>query len=205
MNVAIIGRGSVGTSLGRALGRAGHQVVFGVRDPMAGVPGERGIAEAVARADATILAVPFKAVAEVIGSAGNLTGKVLIDATNPLGMVGGGLGLTLGYSESGAEHVASLAPGAHVFKAFNQTGFENMADARGYASRPVMFVAGDDARGKEMVVRLVSDAGFDALDLGGLRQARLLEPLAMIWIELARKRGHGPDISFVIQHRKSTS
>jgi predicted dinucleotide-binding enzyme len=204
LNIAIIGNGNVGAALGQALGRCGHQIIFGVRSPAPGASNESTIPEAIRESHATILAVPFTAVTDVIKSAGDLSGKVLIDATNPLGMIDGGLGLTMGYSTSGAEQIAALAPGARVFKAFNQTGFENMADALPYAAQPVMFVAGDDPNGKQAVISLVSDAGFDAVDLGGLRQARLLEPLAMLWIELARKRGRGPDFTFSLQQKGST-
>jgi predicted dinucleotide-binding enzyme len=78
----------------------------------------------------------------VVEAANGFAGKIVIDATNPLGMGPGGLGLTLGHSTSGAERIAALAPGARVFKAFNQTGFENLEDARVYSRRPVIFVAG---------------------------------------------------------------
>ncbi|MBV9748685.1 MAG: hypothetical protein JO157_07715, partial [Acetobacteraceae bacterium] len=90
---------------------------------------------------------------------------------------------------------------AKVFKTFNQTGFETMADTRPYAARPVMFVAGDDEAAKPMVLGLVADAGFEAVDAGGLRAARLIEPLAMLWIELARKRGFGSDFAFTLQRK----
>ncbi len=195
----------MGQAIAHALGRAGHRVTFGRRSPSPDMPNEKSVQDAIRQSDASILAVPFGAVADVIGSAGNLAGKVLIDATNPLGMGDGGLGLTMGHSTSGAEQIAALAPGALVFKAFNQTGFENMADARAYVARPVMFVAGDDPAGKQTVLTLVNDAGFEAVDLGGLRQARLLEPLAMIWIELGRKRGRGPDFAFSLQHKGRTA
>ncbi|SDR62106.1 hypothetical protein SAMN05444161_0249 [Rhizobiales bacterium GAS191] len=201
MQVAIIGSGRVGGALAQALGRAGHEVRFGSRKPDPGKAGEAGIADAVAAADATILAIPFDAVDEAIAAAGGLAGKVLIDATNPLGMRDGGLGLTLGFDTSGAERIAAAAPHAHVFKAFNQTGFENMADASAYASRPVMFVAGDHEAAKPMVLSLVADAGFEAVDAGKLRAARLLEPLALLWIELARKRGGGANFTFTLQRK----
>ena len=201
MNVAIVGPRHVGTALGGALRRAGHEVTFGVRAPMAGRPDRASVGEAASRADATILAVPFAAAADVIEAAGGFAGKILIDATNPLGIDADGLGLTIGFATSGAEQIAALAPRAKVFKTFNQTGFENMADARGYAARPVMFVAGDDAAGKATVLALVADSGFDAVDAGGLRAARLLEPLAMLWIELARKRGLGADFVFSLQRK----
>ena len=201
MRVAIIGTGNVGNALATALCRAGNEIVFGARSPEAGAPDQRTIAEAVATADASILAVPFGAGAEVIAAAGGFAGKIVIDATNPLGMTDGALGLTLGYTTSGAEQIAALAPQARVFKAFNQTGWENMQDARPYAARPVMFVAGDDDAGKKIVLRLVTDAGLEAVDLGALGTARLLEPFAMLWIELARQRGFGSDFSFALQRK----
>lgn len=96
------------------------------------------------------------AVLDVIAAAGGFAGKVLIDATNPLGMGSRGLRLTIGFSTSGAETIAAMAPGAKLFKAFNQTGFENMADATAFATRPVRFVAGDDAAAKPLVMGLVT-------------------------------------------------
>jgi predicted dinucleotide-binding enzyme len=107
----------------------------------------------------------------------------------------------MGFDTSGAERIAALAPRAHVFKTFNQTGFENLADARAFRQKPAMFVAGDDAPHKPTVLRLVSDAGFDAIDVGSLRSARLLEPLAMLWIELARKRGMGSGFAFALERK----
>ena len=147
------------------------------------------------------MAVPFAAVRDVIAAAGGFAGKVLIDATNPLGMGSRGLGLTIGFSTSGAETIAAMAPDAKLFKAFNQTGFENMADATAYATRPVMFVAGDDAAAKPLVMGLATDAGFEAVDAGDLAESRLLEAYAMLWIELARKRGLGSDFTFTLQRR----
>jgi predicted dinucleotide-binding enzyme len=199
--VAIIGSGNIGRALAGALRRAGHQVSFGVKSPEPSQPDQASVADAVGRAQATILAVPFAAVGDVTAAAGGFAGKILIDATNPLGMVEGGLGLTMGFTTSGAEQVATLAPQARVFKAFNQTGSENMADAWPYASRPVMFVAGDDADGKRTVLALVADAGFEPVDIGGLRAARLLEHFAMLWIELARKRGFGSGFAFSLQRK----
>jgi predicted dinucleotide-binding enzyme len=198
MKIAIIGAGRVGAALAAAFGRAGHAVTFGVRAPNAAKPHERTIAEASAAAEAVVLAVPFDAAAEVIAAGGGFAGKILIDATNPLGMRDGGLELTMGFDTSGAERIAALAPRAHLFKAFNQTGFENLGDARRYRQKPAMFVAGDNAALKPTVLRLVSDAGFEAIDAGALRAARLLEPLAMLWIELARTRGMGSGFAFAL-------
>jgi predicted dinucleotide-binding enzyme len=201
MRIAIIGTGNVGSALARALQRAHHTIIFGTRSPDPSDADQATIAEAAANAEATILAVPFGAVRDVIAAAGGFAGKVLIDATNPLGMGSRGLGLTMGFSTSGAEAIAAMAPGAMMFKAFNQTGFENMADATAYATRPVMFVAGDDAAAKPLVMGLATDAGFEAVDAGDLAESRLLEAYGMLWIELARKRGLGSDFTFTLQRK----
>lgn len=200
MRIAIIGSGNVGTAIAQSLRRAGHEIALGVRRPDPTRPDEMTIAKAAEGAVVVILAIPYDAVADTVRVATGFEGKILIDATNPLGMVEGGLGLTLGFETSGAEQIAALAPKAKVFKTFNQTGFENMADARVYSSRPVMFVAGDDTEGKATVLALVTDVGFEAVDVGGLRASRLLEPFGMLWIELVRKRRVG-SFAFSIQRR----
>jgi predicted dinucleotide-binding enzyme len=107
-----------------------------------------------------------------------------------------GLELSIGFDRSAAEHVASLAPGAAVFETLNQVGFEVMENTAGYAAPPVMFVAGDDAMRKPVVMDLVTDLGFHAVDAGGLRIARLLEPYGMLWIHMALDRKAGRDNAF---------
>ncbi len=201
MQIAIIGTGNVGHALARALERAGHAIVFGTRTPDPSSAQQVTIAKASADAHATILAVPFGAAQDVITAGGGFAGKIVIDATNPLGMGSRGLGLTMGFTTSGGETIAAMAPNAKLFKTFNQTGFENMADAIAYKNRPVMFVAGDDATAKPLVMGLVTDAGFEALDAGDLAESRLLEAYAMLWIELARKRRLGSDFTFTLQRK----
>ena len=83
-----------------------------------------------------------------------------------------GLGLVVGHSISGGELIAQWAPGAAVFKTFNTTGFNNMADLSGYPDTPVMFVAGDDSARKPAVLDLVRDIGFEAIDAGPLSRLR---------------------------------
>ena len=155
------------------------------------------VAEAVRGADAIVLAVPFDAVSDALAAAGDVAGRIVIDATNPLRMGGSGLELSLGFSDSAGEHVAALASGAAVFKTLNQIGFELMADNAGFSHRPVMFVAGDDAERKPTVMGLVGDLGFEAVDAGGLAVARLLEPFGMLWIHMAINRKAGRDRAFV--------
>lgn len=132
---------------------------------------------------------------------GDLTGRVVIDPTNPVRMGVGGLELAMGLTSSGGEHVATLAKGASVFKTLNQIGFEGMAEARAFSVPPVMFVAGDDDARKPVVLGLVADLSFNAVDAGGLAQARLLEPLGMLWIHMAINRKVGRDRAFAYMTR----
>jgi len=132
-----------------------------------------------------LLAVPYSAVGDAVRECGNLEGKIVIDATNPLEFAEGSLRLSIGFATSGTEQVAKLAPGASVVKCFNQTGFSNMTQPRFGDVGSVMFVCGDDRAANEEVRALAEAIGFEAIDAGKLEVARLLEPLAMLWIHLA--------------------
>lgn len=208
MQIAIIGAGNVGNALAAGWIRAGHNVTFGIRNPNAppagGPPGARYASPAMAAqgAEAVVLAVPWPAVPDALASAGDLTGKVLIDCTNPLRMGASGLELEIGHATSGGERVAALAPGASVFKTLNQTGFANMEHAAAFAPLPAaMYVAGDDAARKPVVLALVSELGFEAIDAGPLTVARLLEPMAMVWIHMVVNRGAPMTQAFALTHR----
>jgi 8-hydroxy-5-deazaflavin:NADPH oxidoreductase len=207
MRIAVIGMGSVGGTLGRRWAELGHAITFGAKSPddakaraLVGKIGHgaaiASVPKAVADAEVVVLATPANANADAIASAGNLSGKILVDVTNPLKPDLSGL--SVGPDTSGAEMVAKLAPGARVYKALNQTGFENMADPVFPSGRAVMFVAGDDAAGKSVVLKLVGELGFEAVDAGGLGVARLLEPLAMLWIHLMVRRKLGRKFAFAL-------
>lgn len=204
MKIAIIGAGSVGGTLGRRWAELGHSVCFGVRNVadadaralVGRIEGDARLASvsnAAEEADVVVLATPYQANAAAIAAAGDLSGKILIDVTNP---IGDGLTLAVGFNTSDAEQVAKLAPRARVYKAMNQVGFEVMANPVFAAGKPVMFVAGDEAAGKKVVLDLVSALGFEAIDAGELTVARLLEPFAMLWIHLMARRNLGRDFAF---------
>jgi hypothetical protein len=212
MQIAIIGAGNVGRALGKGWTNRGHAVRYGVRTPAdpkyhdlpAGMAAEPG--EAAADAEVIVLATPWPAteaaIAGLKAALGDLSGRLVIDCTNPLGMGPAGLELALGHTVSGAEQVARWAAGAAVFKAFNTTGAGNMADLSGYPVTPAMFVAGDDAARKPLVMGLVRDIGFEPIDAGPLRIARLLEPCAMLWIDQALNRGAGADFAFAVVRKR---
>jgi predicted dinucleotide-binding enzyme len=156
------------------------------------------VPSAAAAAEVILLSTPWTATEDACRSMGDIRGKIVIDCTNPLGMSKDGFGLVVGHTISGGEMVAGWCRGAFVFKSFNQTGFEIMADPTRFQPKPVMFVAGDDARHKPTVLGLVADAGFEARDAGPLASARLLEPYAMVWIDQVMKRAADRDFAFAL-------
>lgn len=203
MRIGIIGAGPVGTTLGKGWVKAGHEIVYGSRKPgEAPHEGARWVSvrEAAVAGDVVALVTPWPAVEDALAAAGDLGGKPLIDVTNP---IGAGFALTHGHTTSGAEHVASLAKNARVVKAFNSTGFENMANPRYGDSRAVMPVAGDDRGAVDVVAGLAEGLGFEAVRLPSLARSRDLEPLAMLWIKLAMAWGQGRDIAFGVARRRA--
>jgi len=206
MNITIVGSGNVGRALALGWRRAGHDVTFAMRDPD-GAKGVQlkqdgfGVAPlngAASAADAIVLAVPWPAVEATIGALMPLTGKLLIDCTDPLAS---SRRLAVGFTDSGGEIVARLAAGARVVKAFSTTGAANMADSRYPGGKLMIPVAGDDPAAKQIVMSLAADLGFDPVDTGPLAMCRYLEPLAMIWINLAYTQGLGPNIGFALLKR----
>jgi 8-hydroxy-5-deazaflavin:NADPH oxidoreductase len=204
MKIAIVGAGNVGKALGKAWEKRGHNVIYGVRNPGDAKYDElktARVADAARPADAILLATPWDATEAALNSAGNLADKLILDATNPLSMGPQGMGLAVAHTTSGGEMVAAWAKGAAVFKTLNTTGFNNMEDTAGYAQKPVMFFAGDDQGQRATVAALLSDLGFAPVDAGPLSNARLLEPYALLWIDLALKRGQGRDFAFALMKR----
>ena len=209
MKIAIIGAGNVGGTLGKRWAAAGHEILYGVRDParekyqsLVTQTGGRGRlvtnTEAAAQAEVIVLATPWSTAEAALASCGNLAGKILIDATNPLGA---DLSLTLGHTDSGGEQVARWATGAKVVKAFNSTGFNVMDDPLMDKRHAVMFVAGDDQVAKAIALDLATAIGFEAIDAGNLKIARLLEPMAMLWIHCAYRQGLTRDYAFALIRR----
>jgi predicted dinucleotide-binding enzyme len=207
MQLAIVGAGNVGGALGANWAQKGHDIFFGVRDPKAdktqallrkiGGKARAGTAaEAAASSDVIVLATPWPATEAAIRSMGSLKGKVILDATNPLTRGPDGIALEIGHAISGGEKVQGWAAGASVFKTLNTTGFGAMANPVFNGVKSLMFVAGDDAANKPKIIGLVGELGFDVVDAGPLRNARLLEAHGLLWIDLSLARGLGRDWAF---------
>jgi len=203
MKIAFVGHGNVGAPLSSHLQRLGHEVTLAAKDAssesvkkaLAG-NGNLQVAtprEAVAAADVVFLATPFQANAAAIQAvSAELKGKVLVDCTNP---VGPGLSHGLNNAQSGSEMVQSLAPEAKVVKAFTIYGFENFENNAypGYGVKPVMLYCGRDDAAKGTVGQLISELGWEPLDVGGVEQALQLEHMTLLWIRMVRMGGQSPN------------
>ena len=204
MKIGILGAGNIGGNLGRRWAQGGHAIKFGVRRPdeiaalvqACGAQASAGDAKAAAEfGDVVVVAVPWGAVKDVVGSLGELRGKIVVDATNPLTWKDGPVHAV---ATSGAEEIAALVPGAIVVKAFNTLGAEHIMNPVVGGLAADVFLATDDAGARETVARLASEIGFRPLDLGPLRNARVGEHLAVAWIHLAMKSGLGRDIALKV-------
>jgi predicted dinucleotide-binding enzyme len=203
MNITIAGSGNVGRALARGWLKTGHSVTFAARDPVGDKAAElrkqgfgvTPLNDAASGAEVIVLAVPWSAVEATIKALGVFVGQVLIDTTDPLKST---RELAIGFDDSGGETVARLAAGARVVKAFSTTGAGNMADSHYPAGKLMMALAGDDMAAKRIVMALAAELGFDPIDTGALAMSRYLEPLAMVWINLAYTQQFGPDIGFAL-------
>jgi len=206
MKICIVGSGHIGAGLARAWRKHGHEVVFGARSPedpeLVALCREIGataapVAGATAGAEVVVLAIPYAALDAVLGEVGALAGRVVIDCTNA---VERGMTLKYGHTTSAAEELQKRLPGARVFKSFNAQGAENLASPEYPGGRATNFFCGDDAEGRKLVKQLVEDVGFDAADAGPLKNARLLEPMMLLWVACAQSLGTR-DLAFRLLRR----
>jgi predicted dinucleotide-binding enzyme len=207
MEIAVIGAGNVGTTLGTAWAAKGHRVCYGVRDTaspkLAGIDRARTpvltVAEAAKAAGVVVLATTWAGTKDAVGACGNLAGKVVLDTTNPISA--GFSGMDRPEGKSGGELVAGWAAGAKVVKVFNTTGFNNMSNPVYGDARSMMLYCGEDAAAKDVAKQLCADLGFDPVDAGPMENARYTEALAWVWIWLAIKGGQGRDMAFTMAKR----
>lgn len=209
-SIAIIGTGNVGGALGVRLAQAGYPVRFGTRGDkdLGELVSKAGAsasalpqAEAVAEADVVILAVPGNAAVEAATALGSLAGKVLVDCTNPVAWQGGPTWAPPA-AGSNAAALAEALPDARVIKAWNTFGAEFHADPSLPGGPADVQIAGDDDAARSTVAGLAQRAGFRPIDVGPLRNAALLENLAVLWIHLATVGGRGRNAAFRLEDRE---
>jgi NADPH-dependent F420 reductase len=203
MKIGIIGTGNVGKALGEAWAAHGHEIFFGSRDPQKAMKlaeslkrsGKGGTySEATKYGTVIVLAIHWSHIKETLQSMGDLTGKILIDCINPVKPEL--TGLELGTNTSASEEIANMAKSAIVIKALNTIGALHFNNPNFGDLKASGFICGDDQDAKKTVSRLIAELGFDVVDCGPLLNARLLEPLALLWIKLAYVHGFGPNVAF---------
>lgn len=166
MRTAVIGSGNIGATIGGAWARAGHDVAYGSRTPSP--PETVAIAEAIAGAEAVLLAIPGPAVPQLLADHGPaLAGKLVFDATNRVGEP------TLHNAAAFAEH----APGAQLVRAFNSVGWEVMADP----GEAAMFWCGPD---DDRIAGLIADVGLRPVRVGGLDVIDVVDGAGRLWLTL---------------------
>jgi predicted dinucleotide-binding enzyme len=211
MKIAFIGYGNVGAPLADHLQRLGHVVTLAAKDAgsdnvkkVLALNADISVAspqKAVTSADVVFLATPFQANEDTLSAiAQELQGKILIDCTNP---VGPGLSHGLNNVQSGSEMVQKLVPETKVVKAFTIFGFENFQNSSypAYNVKPVMMFCGNHAEAKEIAAELISQLGWEPLDVGGLEQALHLEHMTLLWVRMVRVNGHSPHLVWAALHR----
>ena len=189
--IGIIGSGNVGSALARGLKRAGHDVRTAGND-------QDAIRDTAGWAELVLLAVPFGALDAVIKAAGErLEGKIVVDVTNSLDA---DMNLAVGFTTSGAEELQNKLRKSRVVKAFNTVFAQHMDSGKLGDQRLTAFVAGDDEPSRKQVIELARTIGFDPVDAGPLKNARLIEPLAYLNIQLGYVLGMGTQIGFKLLH-----
>ncbi|NBB21327.1 NAD(P)-binding domain-containing protein [Runella sp. CRIBMP] len=204
MKIAIIGSGNVGGALALQWIKAGHHVLIGAKFPLSeknirlatkiGEDKFTNISFAVKQSDVILIATPPTAIFDIIEQMGDVSNKILIDATN-----------TVRHKPAPYEtvyHALTDKTAANVVKCFNSTGFENILNPVYDGEKIDMFMAGDHAEAKQTAYQLAIDAGFGyCWDFGKGNKVLLLEQFALSWINLATMQGQGRAIAFRVVKR----
>ena len=189
--IAVIGTGDVAAALGPEFAAQGHTVVYGSRNPDSGKARElvkkTGNSASVTTqvgsvkdADIVVLAVPGLLVEEITRGLGDLSGKIIIDPTNPLERKM--LTFRHAVDTSNAEIIQAAAPDSKVVKAFNTLNWKTMIDPDSSGGPVSIPLAGDSGSAKRTVAELVAGMGLDPIDVGGLESARWVEGMLILWI-----------------------
>lgn len=194
MKIGILGSGDVAKSLARGFLAHGHEPILGTRDRtklegwVAENPGAAigSFADTAKFGELLVLAVKGTAAADALRTAGitNLTGKPIIDATNPIAdapPTNGVLKFFTNLDESLMERLQREFVGARFVKAFNSVGNASMVDPKFKGGKPTMFICGNDETAKKTVTRILDEFGWETADMGAVEAARAIEPLCMLW------------------------
>ena len=193
--IAVIGTGDVGGALGQEFAALGHEVIYGSRNPssekVATLVQRTGHGaqatkpkEATLRAEIVVLAVPGMLVKEIVTGLGDLSGKIIVDPTNPLVRRDDGKpGIEI--DGSNAEIIQAAAPGADVVKAFNTLGWRSMVDPESTGGTVSIPLVGNSSEAKKRIAEIVVSMGLEPIDVGPLRNARHVEGMSVLLLNNA--------------------
>lgn len=204
MNIAIIGSGNVGGALAQQWLKKGHNILIGANFPLSdkntklanqiGIEKFTSIQVAVEKSEVVLIATPPLAIFNVIEQMGDVSGKIIIDATNSI--------MKSPEPYKTVYHCLSENTKAEIVKCFNSTGFENILNPIYNGEGIDMFMAGDSENAKKIAYQLSLDCGFsNCIDFGKADKVELLEKFALSWINLAIMQGHGRNISIKFVRR----
>jgi 8-hydroxy-5-deazaflavin:NADPH oxidoreductase len=207
MQIGILGSGLMGSKLGTILARAGHDVIFSYSrsqkklERLAREAGDRARAgtpaEAVANADALLLAVHWSRVDDVLAQTGSLSRRTVLTCSLP--MTRNDSRMVLGLTTSGAETLAARLRKAHVVSAFSTAPSEvlfSVFEKRKRKTRPDLVFCGNHKGAKKTAAKLIRDVGFNPVDLGELSAARYIEPFSLLLAEIAYSGSAGPQLAY---------
>lgn len=198
MEIAILGAGNIGGTLGRKWAKAGHTVLFGVREPegekVQALLAEIGqgatavdIHQAISQTQVVLFAIPGQAMAETIAQLGaQLNGKILIDAANNVGQ----------QPLNNLQTLRQAAPDSPLFRAFSTLGWENFAEPTLAGQQIDLFYCGDTGEAATAVGQLIHEIGLRPVYVGGVAQADLVDALTRLWFTLAFQQGKGRRLAF---------
>jgi len=207
MKIGILGSGDVGLKLVDSFIENKHLVKIGSRNPNQEKLTEwiakhdkakvssGTFAEAASFGELDLIATLWAGTADAIKMADpkNFAGKIVIDVTNPLDFSKGmPPRLAIGHTDSAGETVQRMLPDSKVVKAFNTVGNPHFMHPDFPGGPPTMFICGNNEEAKKTVIDdILAKIGWETIDIGGIEGARLLEPLALLWITHYFRTGNG--------------
>jgi 8-hydroxy-5-deazaflavin:NADPH oxidoreductase len=200
LKIGILGSGPAGKTLATGFLIKGHPVMIGSRNPAkldewlreADPNAQSGtFAKAAQFGELVVLSVNGRAAEDVIRLAGieNLTGKIVLDASDPLDFSSGRPGLFVGTTDSLGERIQRLIPDVYVVKGLNIVLADVMINPSLTGGQPDMFIAGNSDEAKQVVTNLLAEFGWPVIDMGGIESARWLEALSLAWVVYSHRTG----------------
>ena len=190
MKISILGAGNIGGTLGSKWIKAGHQVIFGVRDAHSSKTTSalqqavgatvENISTAIREGNIVLFSVPWKNVPEIVqANAVDLNGRLLIDATNNFA----------GPVINNLKVLQDAAPAAKIYRAFNSLGWEVFANPIINGQTADMFYSGPDGDTLTHIHNLIEAVGLNPIWVGDNDRIHLVDNLGALWVNMVFQHG----------------